>query len=165
MQPLRQTCPRHPQLHENRSKRFDVTTSQTDRQTDGHSLRSVLVTDLVADAALVRLLAAVRELVVLVVALLVESLAAELAGEGLVAGVYARVRVERRAAVERFAARVARVRFLLGVYDLVSAERGRLAEPLAADLADERPCSGVHGHVPGQVVVGVEHLHSNNKAL
>lgn len=159
MEPLHQTSPRHPQLHENRSKRFDVTTSHTDRQTDTRN------TDLVADAALVRLLTAVRELVVLVVALLVESLAAELAGEGLVAGVDARVRVERRAAVERFTARVARVRFLLGVYDLVSAERGRLAEPLAADLADERSCSGVHGHVPGQVVVGVEHLHIDNKAL
>lgn len=118
-------------------------------------------TDLVADAALVRLLAAVRELVVLVVALLVEALAAELTGEGLVAGVDARVRVERRAAVERFAARVARVRFLLGVDDLVSAQRGRLAEPLAADLADERPRSGVHGHVPCQIVVRVEHLHIN----
>lgn len=94
---------------------------ETDRQTDTRFARSN--TDLVADAALVRLLAAVRELVVLVVALLVESLAAELAGEGLVAGVDAGVRVERRAAVERFTARVASVRFLLGVYDLVSAER------------------------------------------
>lgn len=106
-----------------------------------------------------------RELVVLVVALLVESLAAELAGEGLVAGVDAGVRIERRAAVERFTARVARVRFLLGVYDLVSAERGRLAEPLATDLADERSCSCVYGHVPSQVVVGVEYLYINNKAL
>lgn len=80
-----------------------------------------LMEGLVADVTLVRLLHAVRQFVVLVVALLVEPFAAVLARVRLVAGVYSRVRVQRRASVERLSADRARVRFLLGVYDLVPA--------------------------------------------
>lgn len=117
-----------------------------------------LVEGLVADVALVRLFAAVRELVVLVVALLVEALPAELADEGLVACVDARVRVERGAAVEGLAARVTLVWLLRRVDDFVATKRRRLAEAFAAGLAHEGPCARVHGHVPRQVVVRVEHL-------
>lgn len=52
-----------------------------------------LVERLVAHGTLICLFAAVRQLVVLVVAFLVETLAAELARKRFVAGVYARVRV------------------------------------------------------------------------
>lgn len=91
-----------------------------------------------AHGALVRLLHAMCELVVLVVALLVESLAAIFARVRFVAGVYSRVRVQRGAPVERLAADGARVRLFLGVYDLVPAQRGRLPEAFAAHLRSRR---------------------------
>lgn len=50
---------------------------------------------LIADVAFVRFVAAVREFVILVVALLVESFAAEFANERFVAGMNARMRVQR----------------------------------------------------------------------
>ncbi len=115
-----------------------------------------LVEGLVADDALVGLFDAVRQFVILVVALLVESLAAVLADERLEAGVDADVRVERRRAVEGFAARRALVRLLGRVDDLVAAQRRRLTEPFAAHFADERTGARVHRHVPRQVVVSVE---------
>ena len=117
-----------------------------------------LVEGLVADDALVGLLAAVGQLVVLVVALLMEALAAELADERLESGVDAHVRVERRAAVERLAARVTLVRLVGRVDDLVAAQGRRLPESLAAHLADEGPRARVHRHVARQVVVSVEHF-------
>lgn len=55
-----------------------------------------LVESFVANTALVRLLAAVSQTVVLVVALLVEALAAEFADERFVSGVYSRVSIQRR---------------------------------------------------------------------
>lgn len=117
-----------------------------------------LVEGLVADDALVGLFDAVRQFVVLVVALLVESLAAVLADERLESGVNAHVSVERRRAVERLAASRALVRLLRRVDDLVAAQRRRLPEALAADLADERTGPRVHRHVTRQIVVGVEHF-------
>lgn len=106
-----------------------------------------LVERLVAHGTLVRLFHAVRELVVLVVALLVESLAAVLASVRLVTRVYPRVRVERRTSVESLAANGARVRFLLGVYDLVPAQRGRLPETLAAHLRPNQKPSGYDNNI------------------
>lgn len=117
-----------------------------------------LMERLVAYAALVRFLAAVRQLVILVVPLLVETFPAELADERLEVGVYTPMGVQGGASVERFPACRTFVRFVLRVYDLVPAEGAGLTESLAADFADERTCAGVHGHVSGQVVVGVEHL-------
>lgn len=117
-----------------------------------------LMEGLIADITFVRLLAAVRQFVILVVALLVKALAAELADERLEIGVNARVSVEGGAAVERLAAGHALVRFLGGVYDLVPAQGARLPEALTADLADERPGARVHRHMSRQVVVRVEHL-------
>lgn len=102
---------------------------------------------LVADDALVGLFDAVRQFVVLVVALLVESLAAVLADERFESGVNADVRVERRRAVKGFAARRALVRLLGRVDDLVAAQRRRLPESFAADFADERTGARVDGHV------------------
>lgn len=72
-----------------------------------------------AHCTLVRLIHAVRQLVVLIVALLVKSFAAVFARVRLVSGMYPRVRVERRAPVERLTANGARVRLLLGVNNLV----------------------------------------------
>ena len=48
----------------------------------------------------------------------------------------------------------------LRVDDFVSAKRARLAEPLPADFAHEGPRSGVHWHVSGQIIMGIEHLQS-----
>lgn len=117
-----------------------------------------LVERLVAYVTLVRLFAAVRKLVILVVALLVEAFIAVLADERLEVRVYAPVRVQGGATVESFAAGRALVRLLRRVDDLVPAQGARLAEAFPADLADERPGARVHRHVSGQVVVGVEHL-------
>jgi len=78
-----------------------------------------LMEGLVADAALVGLLAAVRQLVILIVALLVETLAAVLANEGLVAGMDARMGVEGGGAIEGLAAGLALVWLLRGMDDLV----------------------------------------------
>lgn len=117
-----------------------------------------LVEGLSADVALEGLLIVVRQFVVLVVALLVEALAAELALIRFVACMNAHVRVEGAAAVEGLAAVGALVRLLRRVDDLVAAEGGRLPKALSADLAHEGTCSSVHGHVPRQVVVGVEDL-------
>ena len=93
---------------------------------------------LVADVALKRLLARVRESVVLVVSLLVESLAAELADPRPVALVDPHVGVEGRTTVERLAAGSALVGLLVSVDDLVAAEGRGLTETLAANLAHER---------------------------
>lgn len=117
-----------------------------------------LVERLVANVALVRLFAAVRQLVILVVTLLMEPLAAVLAHERFVVGVDAPVRVQGRAPVESFAAGRTLVRLLRRVDDLVPAQSARLAKPFPAYLADERPRPRVDGHVSGQIVVGVEHL-------
>lgn len=117
-----------------------------------------LVERLVANVALVRLFAAVRQLVILVVSLLMEPLPAILAHERFVVGVDAPVRVQGRASVESFAAGRTLVRLLRRVDDLVPAQSARLAKPFAAYLADERPRPRVDGHVSGQIVVGVEHL-------
>jgi len=87
-----------------------------------------------AHGALVRFFHAMRELVVLVVALLVKSLAAVFARVRLVAGVYPRMRIQRRTPVERLAANSASVRLFFGVYDLVAAQRGCLSETFAAYL-------------------------------
>lgn len=72
-----------------------------------------LVEGLVADGTFVLLLAAVGQLVVLVVPFLVKAFAAKFADEGLVARVDADVSVERGAAVEGFAALVAFMRLFL----------------------------------------------------
>lgn len=92
----------------------------------------------VTHRALVRLFYAVRELVVLVVALLVEPLAAVFARVRLVPGVYPRVRVQRRAPVERLAADGTRMWFLLRVYNLMAAQRGRLSESFATHLKEKK---------------------------
>jgi len=100
-----------------------------------------LVERLVAHCTLVSLLDAVRELVVLVVALLMEPFAAVFARVRLVPGVYPRVGVQRRAPVKGLAADGARVRLFLGVDDLVTAQRGRLPEAFAAHLwTDKQAC-------------------------
>ena len=117
-----------------------------------------LVEGLVADVALEGLHATMRELVVFEVALLMEALAAYLADVGLVVGVDARMRVEGGTAVEGLAACLALVRLLRRVDDLVPAQRACLPEALATDLTDERPCSRMHGHVSGEIVVSVEDL-------
>lgn len=80
-----------------------------------------LMEGLVANVALVRLLAAMRKLVILVVALLVKTLAAVLADVRLEIRVYARVGVEGGAAIKGLAAGHAFVRLLGGVDDLVPA--------------------------------------------
>ena len=66
-----------------------------------HSDGSYLVKCLVADIALVSLLPAMGQTVVLVVALLVEPLATELTTKGLVAVVDSHVRVQRGAPARR----------------------------------------------------------------
>ena len=94
---------------------------------------------LVANVALVGLLAGMCELVVLVVALLVEALAAKLARVRLEAIVNAHVSVESGAAVEGLATRGTLVRLIICVDDLVAAQRRCLPEPLPAHLTDEGP--------------------------
>lgn len=86
---------------------------------------------------LICLFHAVRELMVLVIALLVESLTTVFARIWLITGVYPCVRVQRRASIERFAANRTRVRFFFCVYDLVSAERRRLPETFSTYLLDK----------------------------
>lgn len=93
-----------------------------------------LVEGLVAHDTLVGLFHAVRQLVILVVALLVEALAAELADERLETGVDAHVRVQRRRPVEGLTASGALVRLVRRVDDLVPAQRRRLSESFAAHL-------------------------------
>lgn len=100
----------------------------------------------VADDALVGLLDAVRQLVVLVVALLVEALAAELADERFEAGVNADVRVERRRAVEGLAAGGALVRLVRRVDDLVPAQRRRLPESFSAHLISHSNSTQMHSY-------------------
>ena len=115
-----------------------------------------LMEGLVADDALVGLFDAVRQFVVLVVALLVEALAAVLAHKRLESGVDPDVRVEGGGSVKSLAARGAFVRLFRRVDDLVPAQGGRLAESFPAHFAHKRTGARVDGHVPRQVVVGVE---------
>lgn len=95
---------------------------------------------------------------ILIVALLVESLAAVFADKRFVAGMDACVGVQCGRAIEGLAAGVAFVRFVGCVDDLVAAQGGRLAETFAADFAYEWTGASVNGHVPRQIVVGIEHL-------
>lgn len=113
---------------------------------------------LVAYDAFVGLFDAVRQFVVLVVALLVESFAAMFADERLESGVNAHMSVERRGSVERLAASRTFVRLFGRVDYLVAAQSRRLAETFAADFANERTSSRVHRHVTCQVVMGVENF-------
>lgn len=117
-----------------------------------------LMEGLVTDSAFVLLLAAVGELVILVVPFLVKAFATKLADEGLVARVDADVRVERGAAIEGFAALVTLMWFFLGMDNFVSAESAGLAEAFATDFAHKRSSSGVDRHVAGEVIVSIEHL-------
>lgn len=112
----------------------------------------------VANVALVRFLAAMRELVVLVVTFLMEALAAELADKRLEIGMYARVGIEGRTTIEGLAARHALVRLFSGVDDLVSAKGTRLTETLATNLADKRPGACMNRHVSSQIIMRIEHL-------
>lgn len=93
-----------------------------------------LMKSFMAHGALVRFFHAMRELVVLVVALLVKSFAAVFARVRLVAGVYPRMRIQCRTPVERLTTNSASVRLFFGVYDLVAAQRGCLSETFAAYL-------------------------------
>lgn len=81
-----------------------------------------LMESFVADDALVSLFNAVRQLVVLVVALLMKTFAAVLTDKRLETSVNADVRVERRRPVKGFAAGRALVGLLGRVDDLVAAE-------------------------------------------
>lgn len=112
----------------------------------------------VADVTLVRLLAAVRELVILVVPFLVKTLTAEFADKRLEIGVYARVGIKGGTAIESLAARHAFVRLFGGVDDFVSAKCARLTETLATNLADKWPSARVHWHVSSQIIMCIEHL-------
>lgn len=76
----------------------------------------------------------------------------------LVANVNSHVGVQGRATIEGFGADIALVRLLLGVYDFVPTQSASLPEALAANLAHERSNTCVNGHMPRQVVVGVETL-------
>ena len=68
------------------------------------------------------------------------------------------VGIERGTAIEGLAARLTLVRLVGRVDDLVTAQRRRLSEALSAHFAHKRPGAGVHGHVPREIVVGVEHF-------
>ena len=94
---------------------------------------------LVANIALVGLLAGMRELVVLVVALLVEALAAKLTRVRLETIVNPHVSVKGGAAIKGLATCSAFVRLIVCVDDLVAAQCRCLSEPLPAHLADKGP--------------------------
>ena len=60
--------------------------------------------------------------------------------------------------VKSFRTDIALVGLLVCVDYLVSAQCRGLSESLSTHFADKRPGAGMHGHVAGQVVVGVEDL-------
>ena len=93
-----------------------------------------LVERLVANIALVSLFSAVRQSVVLVVALLVESLSTELALEWLVPVVYPHVGVQGGTPVEGLSTHLTFVRLLVGVDYLVPAQGRCLPEAFSANL-------------------------------
>lgn len=121
-------------------------------------LYTYLMECFIAYTAFVCLFAAVRQLVILVVAFLMESFAAIFAHERFVPGMDASVGVQCGAAIECLAAGVAFVRLIGRVDDLVTAQCRRLSESLAADFAHKWPGAGVHGHVSCQIVVGIEYF-------
>ena len=92
---------------------------------------------LVAHIALVRLLSAVGQSVVLVVALLVETLATELALERLVPVVYPHVCVQGGTPVEGLSTHLTFVRFLVCVDYLVPAQGRCLPEAFSTTLPQE----------------------------
>ena len=92
---------------------------------------------LVAHIALVRLLSAVGQSVVLVVALLMESLPTELALERLVPVVYPHVCVQGRTPVEGLSTHLTFVRFLVCVDYLVPAQGRCLPEAFSTNLPQE----------------------------
>lgn len=112
----------------------------------------------VANVALVRFLAAMRELVIFVVTLLMKALAAKLADKRLEIGMYACVGIKSGTTIEGLAACHALVRLFSGVDDLVSTESARLTETFAANLADKWPSARVHWHVSRQIIMCIEHL-------
>ena len=87
-----------------------------------------------------------------------KSLPTVLASERFHSGVYANVRVQGRTPVESFSASRAHVRLLFGMDDFMSAQSGCLSETFAAYFAYKWSRSGMHRHVPGQIVVRVESL-------
>ena len=97
------------------------------------------------------------QFVVLIIALLVETFAAELALIGLISGVYSDVSIQCRTPFERLTTELAFVGFLLSVNYLVPAQSAGLTKAFPAHVADEGSDAGVHRHVSGQVVVGIEH--------
>lgn len=117
-----------------------------------------LVKRLITDAALVRFLATVCELVILIVALLMKTLAAELADKRLEIGMYACMGIKGGTTIEGLATRHALVRLFSGVDDLVPAKSARLTETFTANLADKWSSARVYWHVSRQIVMRIEHF-------
>ena len=95
---------------------------------------------------------------IFVVAFLVESLSTNIADERLVTGVNSDVSVQGGRPVERFSTNVAFVQLFFGVDDFVPTQRAGLSEALATDLTLEGTRSGMHRHVPGQIIMRIEHF-------
>ena len=96
---------------------------------------------LVAHIALVSLLSAVGQSVVLVVAFLVESLSTELALERLEPVVYPHVCVQGRTPVEGLSTHLTFVWLLIGVDYLVPAQGRSLPKAFSTNLPQDMICS------------------------
>ena len=96
---------------------------------------------LVAHIALVSLLSAVGQSVVLIVAFLVETLSTELALERLEPVVYPHVCVQGRTPVEGLSTHLAFVWLLIGVDYLVPAEGRSLPKAFSTNLPQDMICS------------------------
>lgn len=117
-----------------------------------------LVEGLIANGALERFLSAVGEFVIFVISLLVKAFPTVLTDKGFVPIVDPDMSVQSGAPIKRFSTGLTLVRFLGGVDDFMATEGGGLSKPFAANFANEGPCSGVNGHVSGQVVMSIEHF-------
>lgn len=111
---------------------------------------------LVADSALVNLLAVVRHLVELEHVVVAEGLLADVADVGLLAGVGARMHLQLLGAGEALLTRLAHVRLLAGVRAHVYHELAALYERLGAHGAHVRSLAGVDAHVTVELAAVLE---------
>ena len=98
------------------------------------------------------------EFMVFIVPFLVKTFATIFTNERLVASVDSRMSVEGGAPIKSFTACIALMWFLSCVNDFMTTQSGCLTETFTADFTHKRSGSCVYGHVPGQVVMGIEHF-------
>jgi len=101
----------------------------------------------IAYVALVRFLAAMCELVVLIVTLLMKTLATKFANKRFEIGMYTCMGIESRTTIEGFAACNALVRLFSSVDDFMSAKSAGLTETFTTNLADKWSGARMHWHM------------------